>query len=110
MLTDAGYHPMRAASGSEAKLLADHFPETIHLLISDLEMPGMSGIELATELCVSRPGMKVLLISGFNSGMLVLNEGWHFLAKPFVHSQLRAIVSTLLNDTTPFNADAKTHL
>ena len=36
------------------------------------------------------------MMSGFTSGMLVLYEGWHFLAKPFIASQLRAIVSGLL--------------
>jgi hypothetical protein len=42
-----------------------------------------------------RPQLKVLLMSGFPEGMLVLNDGWHFLAKPFVASQLRALVAGL---------------
>jgi hypothetical protein len=41
---------------------------------------------------LERPRLKVLLMSGFTEGMLVLNEGWHFLAKPFIASQLRALV------------------
>lgn len=56
----------------------------------------MSGIQLATEMTTSRPNLKVLLMSGFTEGMLVLNEGWHFLAKPFIPSQLRALVTGLL--------------
>jgi DNA-binding NtrC family response regulator len=68
----------------------------IHLLLSDFQMPGMSGIELATQMSVDRPQLKVLMMSGFTEGMLVLNEGWHFLAKPFIPSQLRALVSGLL--------------
>jgi FixJ family two-component response regulator len=55
-------------------------------------MPGMSGIDLATEMTIERPHLQVLLMSGFPAGMLVLNEGWHFLAKPFIGSQLRALV------------------
>ena len=53
-------------------------------------MEGMSGVELATKMTCERPQLKVLLMSGFTEGMLVLNEGWHFLAKPFINSQLRA--------------------
>ena len=37
---------------------------------------------------VDRPQLKVLMMSGFTAGMLVLNEGWHFLTKPFIPSQL----------------------
>jgi FixJ family two-component response regulator len=65
-------------------------------------MPSITGIDLATLLCKARPEMKVLLMSGYASGMLVLNEGWHFLPKPFISSQLRAIVTTLLHDDLPF--------
>jgi FixJ family two-component response regulator len=56
----------------------------------------MSGVELATALTHERPGIKVLLMSGFPDGMLVLNEGWHFLAKPFIASQLCALVAGLI--------------
>jgi FixJ family two-component response regulator len=66
-------------------------------------MPAMSGIELATKLCADRPKMKVLMMSGFTGGMLVLNEGWHFLAKPFVPSQLRALILGLMYP----NSDSK---
>jgi len=48
-------------------------------------MPGgVSGVDLATAMTIERPQLKVLLMSGFPGWMLVLNEGWHFLAKPFV--------------------------
>jgi DNA-binding NarL/FixJ family response regulator len=54
--------------------------------VSDFQMAGMSGIELATKLTAQRPQIKVLMMSGFSEGMLVLNEGWHFLAMPFIES------------------------
>jgi len=57
----------------------------------------MSGIDLATKLTLERPKIQVLLMSGFNGGMLVLNEGWHFLAKPFIPSQLRALIAGLIS-------------
>ncbi len=106
LLEKSNYHVLRAVSGELALRQAEAYNGTINLLLSDFEMPGMTGIELATAVCKQRPGIKVLLMSGFDGGMLVLNEGWHFLAKPFVESQLRAIVVTLLNDVPPFRASA----
>ena len=60
-------------------------------------MPGKSGVVLATEMTREGPNLKILLMSGFDDGMLVLNEGWHFLAKPFVPSQLRALILGLIS-------------
>jgi len=74
------------------------FKGRIHLLLSDFQMPGMSGVELATAITLERPNIKVLLMSGFTEGTLILNEGWHFLAKPFLYSQLRALVTGLIAD------------
>jgi hypothetical protein len=54
-------------------------------------------IVLFGRIAVKRPRLQVLLMSGFNAGMLVLNEGWHFLLKPFIPSTLRAIVMTLIS-------------
>jgi DNA-binding NtrC family response regulator len=59
-------------------------------------MSGMSGIELATAMTLDRPKLTVLIMSGFPEGMLVLNEQWHFLPKPFIASQLRALVARLM--------------
>jgi hypothetical protein len=56
----------------------------------------MSGVELATQLTVERPHLKVPLMSWFPNGMPVLNEGWHFLAKPFIPSQLCALILGLV--------------
>ena len=87
---------MRANSGADAVEKSNAFAGTIDLLLSDFQMPGMTGIELALELTRKHPKLKVLMMSGFTDGMLVLNEGWHFLAKPFVASQLRSLVTGLL--------------
>jgi two-component system, cell cycle sensor histidine kinase and response regulator CckA len=88
-------------SGGEALRQSKDFKGEIHLLLSDFQMPGMSGVELATEMTSVRPQLKVLLMSGFPEGMLVLNQGWHFLAKPFIGSQLRALVAGLANPDKP---------
>jgi CheY-like chemotaxis protein len=91
------YHILTATNGREALERAEHFDGEIQLLLSDFEMPGMSGMELATQITIGRPDIKVLLMSGFVGGMLVLNEGWHFLAKPFVPSQLRSLVDGMFS-------------
>jgi len=91
------YKVLVADSGSMALEQARKYDGEIHLLLTDFEMPVMSGIELATLLSVDRPNIKILLMSGFTGGMLVLNEGWHFLAKPFIHSQLDALIRGLVS-------------
>jgi len=95
LLGEGRYNVLTAINGIAALQSKNHGGE-IHLLLSDFEMPGMNAIELATQISVDRPQLKVLMMSGFSGGMLVLNEGWHFLAKPFVPSQLRALVTGVL--------------
>jgi FixJ family two-component response regulator len=95
ILADSDYDIQTYGSGEEALQQSRNYNGAVHLLLSDFQMPGMSGVELATEMTFGRPQLKVLLMSGFPEGMLVLNEGWHFLAKPFITSQLRALVSGL---------------
>jgi len=91
------YDILTAGSGEEALQQSKDFKSEIHLLLSDLQMEGITGIELATQITAQRPKIKVLLMSGFTGGMLVLNEGWHFLPKPFVPSQLRTLVAGLIS-------------
>jgi len=91
------YNVLIANNGIEAVQQSKDFKEEIHLLLSDFSMAGMTGIDVATQITVDRPQIKVLLMSGFTEGMLVLNEGWHFLAKPFVPSQLRTLIAGLIS-------------
>ena len=91
------YKVLRASSGKEALQQSKKSKSEIHLLLSDFQMAGMTGMELATQITAHRPKIKVLLMSGYPAGMLVLNEGWHFLAKPFVSSQLLALVEGLVS-------------
>jgi two-component system, cell cycle sensor histidine kinase and response regulator CckA len=96
LLVESNYHVLTAASGKEALQRSRDYDRDIHLLLSDFQMPVMSGIDLATELSLERPQLKVLMMSGFTGGMFILNEGWHFLAKPFIPSQLRALIVGLI--------------
>jgi DNA-binding NtrC family response regulator len=86
-----------AAAGADEAMQLSRTDETIDLLLSDVMMPGMSGPDLALKLKQSRPKMRVILMSGYaNGALLVLNYGWHFIEKPFVATQLVAKIDEVL--------------
>jgi CheY-like chemotaxis protein len=86
------YKVLTATDGEAALQRSQDYRGEIHVLLSDFEMPGMTGTDLAIQIISQRPQIKVVLMSGCLEGRLVLNEGWHFLAKPFLPSELRASV------------------
>ena len=98
LLTKHGYHVILAANGLDALQKAHAYEGVIHLLLSDIEMPGMTGIELAIQLGQERPDTKILLFSGLESGILVLNNGWQFLPKPFMAAMLRDRIRDFLSE------------
>ncbi len=80
----SGFQVLKANSGAEAIETAARHSGPIELLVSDISMPGgIGGIELAERLGSMRPGIRVLLISGYSEQSLSLKDGWQFLAKPF---------------------------
>lgn len=101
LLLRSGYELIVASDGKEALEKARQHVGPIHLLLSDVEMPRMTGIELAIQLNQERAETKVLLISGLTTGMLVLNNGWHFLPKPFVGDMLRDRIRECLSEQPP---------
>ena len=88
-LENCGFEVLSAADGPAALQIAQDFTGPIHVLVSDVMMPGMSGLELAAALSPLRPGMRILLISAFTE-FPVTNEAWEFLAKPFAPADLAA--------------------
>src|SRR5690349_6395359 len=76
LLHTLGYKVIVAHDGKGVLQKARGLEGIIHLLLSDVEMPGMTGIELAIQLNQERPDTKILLISGLEAVMLVLNNGW----------------------------------
>lgn len=64
-LVVAGYRVLEARDGEEALRIAEGHPEPIHLLLTDVMMPRLNGVELAGRLTHRRPDMKVLYMSGF---------------------------------------------
>jgi two-component system, cell cycle sensor histidine kinase and response regulator CckA len=101
LLHRCGYKVIVASDGRDALQKAREFEGIIHLLLSDVDMPGMTGIELATQLNQERPDTKILLISGLPTGMLVLNNGWQFLPKPFMADMLRDRIRDCLGEQPP---------
>ena len=98
LLKRANFRVLSADSGASAIALAGATAETIHLLLSDVDMPGMSGPDLGLLLKAARPAMRVMLMSGGDNGnLLVLNYGWAFIQKPFVAAKLVAMVLSVLH-------------
>lgn len=87
-LQRSGFVVLSAADGEDALETAKAYDGKIDILVSDLIMPGMSGIELAKALVRSRPELKVLLISAFADGPPPLDPLWGFLRKPFAPTVL----------------------
>jgi DNA-binding response OmpR family regulator len=97
-LTNSGFHLIIASHGAEALEKAKEYDGPIHLLLSDIEMPGITGIELARQLRGERPNIGIMLISGAASGPIILEDGWQFLSKPFMPDILRNMIQTCLKD------------
>ena len=95
-----GFQVVEANSGEAALALLASDPIPIHLLVSDMMMPGMGGRALATQVTQNRPGTRILFISGYTEDAEVqsgrLAPGTAFLSKPFQHSALIDAVNRLL--------------
>jgi DNA-binding NtrC family response regulator len=98
---DANFTVIPANNAKQAMQLEAGFPGTIDLLLSDVRMRGMSGPNLAKRLKERRPQMRVMLMSGYPGGaLLVLNYGWHYIEKPFVPSVLVSKIKDVLRGET----------
>jgi two-component system cell cycle sensor histidine kinase/response regulator CckA len=98
ILERAGFCVLISGSGAQAIQAASITQKTIHLLLSDVMMPDMSGPVVAQLLKKHRPEMRVMLMSGYSDGdMLFLNHGWHFIEKPFLAAELVKRVNEVLH-------------
>ncbi len=102
ILSGQGYHVIQAGNGEEALKVARENPsKRIHLLLTDVVMPGMSGRELATTLGLQHPEMKVLYMSGYTDNAIVhhgvLEEGVNYIQKPFTLEGLARKVREVLD-------------
>jgi CheY-like chemotaxis protein len=96
-----GYDVLEVANGAEALLLSERFHSPIHVMVTDVIMPGMTGRELASRLATLRPDMKVLFISGYAGDIIthqgVLDSDVAFLSKPFAPDALAGKLRELLD-------------
>jgi len=101
ILREAGYHVLEAANGPEALRMAREHGDSIHLLLTDVVMPRMSGREVADRLKAQRPDLKILFMSGNTEEAIgnhgVLEPGFAFLQKPFTPAGLSSKVREVLD-------------
>jgi CheY-like chemotaxis protein len=95
-----GYHVITGVDGQNALEQSRRFEGNIDLLLSDVQMPHMTGIELAELIRVERPTIRVLLMSGMAEEPLMLPEGGQFLPKPFNYDILKEKIQYLLHYKT----------
>jgi two-component system cell cycle sensor histidine kinase/response regulator CckA len=98
ILEIAKFHVLKATSGPNALELAANHAGRIDLLLSDVQMPGMSGPDLGEALKRSRPDIHVMLMSGFTGeNLLALNHRWAYIQKPFVPVKLLEMINVVLH-------------
>jgi two-component system cell cycle sensor histidine kinase/response regulator CckA len=99
-LESLGYRVLACANADEALVAAARYVEPLHLLLTDVVMPGMNGRELAERLGASRPGLRVLFSSGYGEDVIarhgVLEPGVLLLQKPYALPKLAGLVRTAL--------------
>ncbi len=114
ILRTRGYSVLEAGSGAEALVVARAWDGRIHLLVTDVVMPGMNGWELARRLQDERPGLETLHISGYSENAAglpgysesaaglhgLVDREIHFLQKPFAAGALVQKVRQLLDAAT----------
>jgi PAS domain S-box-containing protein len=101
MLESAGFTVLAAATGEEALRLLEHHDGSVHLAVTDVVMPGLSGPDLARRISSRFPEVRVLFTSGYTDDAIVrhglLTEGTHFLSKPYSVSELTRKVREVLD-------------
>ena len=105
LLMEYGYYVIPVAGAAEALRVCETRPERIHLLLTDVVMPQVSGKELARQLKEIRPGVRILYMSGYTDDVIAqhgeLDEGTQFIQKPFSREALARKVRMVLGAQVP---------
>jgi CheY-like chemotaxis protein len=101
ILTMLGYRVLSAKDPKEALRIARERPEPVHLLVTDVVLPEMNGLELAAEVEGLKPGIKSLFMSGYTADVItrhgVPQESVHFVQKPFSLAMLAKAVQEAID-------------
>jgi len=101
MLTMQGYQVLEAPNGQEALQQMAATTSPIHLLVTDIMMPGMNGRELAEQMLAKQPTLRVVFMSGYNEDELlrkgISSQSVTFVPKPFTINSLSAAVKAVLD-------------
>jgi two-component system cell cycle sensor histidine kinase/response regulator CckA len=112
-LTLHGYTVLEARDGLDALAVAKDYGSTIHLVVTDVVMPNLSGGQLAKELKSRRPEAKVLFVSGYAGKIVMEHKGvnleTNFLQKPFTLKQLSSKIREALTQASPANKTLQSH-
>ena len=104
-LRSHGYRVLTASSGEEALAASERHPEAIHLVVTDVVMPGLGGRETVEELRRRRPRLPALYVSGYTDDTVLQNgvssEETPFLGKPFTGGELLVKVRELVEAGSP---------
>jgi len=102
MLSSCGYSILTVENPVQAEEFSKDYDGPIHLLLTDVVLPGISGREVARKVSAHRPDIKVLYTSGYTPDAIVhhgvLEAGLHFIQKPFTIETLASKVRAVLND------------
>jgi two-component system cell cycle sensor histidine kinase/response regulator CckA len=99
ILRICGYRVLEANKGADALRLLDDYKDPIHLLLTDVLMPEMNGVELAEQVAALRPGIRVLYMSAYTSDLLEQlrpQADASFIQKPFTLDHLAKKVREVL--------------
>jgi DNA-binding response OmpR family regulator len=97
-----GFKVLTAYDGKAVLELSRSYPGTIDLLLSDIDMPRMGGVELCEAIAEERPGIKVLMMSGgVGCREQARMNGLPFLQKPFTGTVLRQSIKAMLGPNPP---------
>jgi len=103
LLASKGYKVLEARNGGEALLICEQYPNPIHLMLTDVVMPHMSGRQLAERLAPIKPDMKIIYMSGYTDDTIIRrgipSSETAFLNKPFTPDSLMRKVREVLGES-----------
>ncbi len=100
MLESSGFTVLKASGGEEALSISGKTEVPIDLLLSDMVMPGMGGLELADRIAQVRPDLRILFMTGYAEDIVtrdgILGENREWIGKPFTQEEIRDRVAAIL--------------